>query len=62
MLRLPSLRPPPSPSPHQRLKRVRVGGLRLPRELPLGKFWRLGPKELAAVHDRAKQEAPWATL
>ena len=34
------------------LKRTRVGGLRMPKELPLGKYVRLKPNQVAHVLDK----------
>lgn len=37
------------------LKRVRIGGYRMPRDLKIGQFRELNQKEAAYVHDRRKQ-------
>ena len=46
----------------ERLKRVRIGGLRLPRELPLGHYWRLGPRELEVGWPLKRRDEPQQEL
>jgi len=35
------------------LKRTRVGGLRMPKELPLGRYVKLAPHQVAHVLDKS---------
>ncbi len=42
------------------LKRVRVGGFRLPRDLGIGQIKELKPREAAQVVDRGAQANPFS--